>query len=1067
MPKRIPVIVLLVCCAVKLFAQAPSVNHWETAVNDNDSWRYFRGTQQPNANWNNLTYSANTWLQGEGGIGYGDSDDETTINGNIASFYMRRAFTVTDTAAIAKALLDIDYDDAFIAYINGVEVARNNVGNPANYNTLAFGEHEAVMYTGGLPERYEIPKSLLTACLVQGQNLLAIQIHNTATNSTDMSALPWLSFGITDNSSDYGPTPTWFVAPFEFSSSTLPIIVLTTNGNPIVDDPRVIIDMGIIDNGHGQLNHPSDTFNNYSGKISIEFRGSSTQGFPKKQFGMSTVNADGTERNVSLLGMPEENDWILNAPYTDKTMMREFITYNAARDMGQYATRTRYVELMIDGQYQGVYILLEKIKWDKERVDIPMMDANDNSGDSLSGGYIFKVDKFTGSGGQGWSSPVTDFQGQNKGIYYQYHYPKPEDITPAQEQYLQTYVDNFEQNLNSSNYNSTTNGYRNFIDVRSFIDFFIINEITKNVDGYRLSTFLHKQAENRGGKLYAGPVWDFNITLGNADYCEGDTYTGWALDFPCDQSVIPFWWHRLQQDSNYVKQLNCRWEELRGTILNTAVLMDEIDSLATLLDVPQQRNYQIWPILGTYIWPNSYIGQTYAEEVNYFKQWLTNRLSWIDNNIATIGAPVGMPQCQSVLANDIVVSEINYHSDNSLDGDDWFELHNTTSAPINIGNWQFKDDNVGNSFTIPNGTIIPANGYLVLAQTLSLFQQKNPTVTNVIGSFTFGFGNSGDQINLFDNLNNPVVAIAFADSAGWPKAADGYGYTLELVDPNGNVNSPANWVPGCINGSPGTAYVPCNYPIVFSEINYNSSPTADAEDWVELHNTTNTPIYIGNYVFLDEKDTLPYIISGGTILPANGYLVLTKDSSMFRARFSLVNNQTQRMQGEFQFGLAGSGDACRLFDTTGKLVMSVYYDDNTPWPTTPDGGGYTLELSCATCNMSVGQNWFAGCPEGSPGYAYQPNCETGVAEDLAGGVKTYPNPFSNGFVLEFTGSAPSHATLALFDAQGKMVYDKNIQSTQGINRMELNPAGDLAPGIYLLRLQLADGSSLTRTILKQ
>lgn len=1045
---------------VALAVQAQNIDHWETAVYAGDNWRYFRGTTNPPNNWKTTQFQETQWANGPGGIGFGDNDDATTVTGNIASLYVRRTFEVEDTAVIERAILDIDYDDAFVAYLNGVEIARNNIGNPLNYNTLAFGEHEAVMYNGGSPERYELDKALLNTCLVNGPNVLAIEVHNTSTSSSDMSCIPWLSFGIEDNSDEYGPTPPWFTAPFYFSSSTLPIFIITTNGSAIVDDPRVMVDLGIIDNGPGQLNHLSDTANNYNGKITIEYRGSSTQGFPKKQYGFSTVNNDGTERNVQLLGYPKDNDWILNAPYTDKTMVREFLTYNWARNMGQYATRTRYCELVIDGQYQGVYMLLEKVKWGKGRVDIPQMDADDAAGDSLTGGYIFKIDKFTGSGGgAGWASTVTDFQGTYKNIYFQYHYPQPENITQSQEMYLQNYINSFEANLNSANYNNPNNGYHKFIDVQSFIDFFLINEITKNVDGYRLSTFLHKQAKSRGGKLYAGPVWDFNITLGNADYCAGDSYTGWALDFPCDQSVIPFWWHRLQQDSVYVNLLNCRWQELRNGILNTQTVLNSIDSLATMLNAPQQRNYQIWPILGTYVWPNNYVGQTYQDEVNYLKQWLTNRLEWMDDNLPVIG-PTGQQQCQSVQAGNVVVSEINYHSDPGLDSGNWFELHNTTNQTLDVSNWVFSDNNPGNSYTFPLNTTIAPNGYLVVAEDLNLFSQINPTVTNVIGPFSFGFGNSGDEIHLWDATSNPVLSMAFADSLTWPRAADGYGYTLELLDANGDLNDGANWFPGCVGGSPGAPYSPCSYPVVFSEINYNSSTTADADDWVELHNTTNQPIYIGAYTFLDENDTLPFVMPGGTILQANGYLVLYKNDALFTNRHPNVTNKV----GPFQFGLGGGGDACRLYDQFGKLLISVRYDDEGTWPTEPDGNGYTLELLSDTGKMSEGTNWFAGCPEGSPGYPYASPCGVGVKEELVGGLKSYPNPFNNNFVVEWTGSALNNAMLTLFDAQGKTVYAQQVKSQPGVNRYTINP-GVISGGIYLVRITIeGQGVSAIRVI---
>ena len=410
----------------------------------------------------------------------------------------------------------------------------------------------------------------------------------------------------------------------------------------------------------------------------------------------------------------------------------------------------------------------------------------------------------------------------------------------------------------------------------------------------------------------------------------------------------------------------------------------------------------------------------------------------------------------------IVISEVNYHSDIGINGGDWFELHNTTAQPINVDGWIFRDNQIIDSYTIPQNTTIPANGYLVLCENLFLFQQQYPQVTNVRGGFNFGLGNSGDQINIFDNLNNPVCNMAYSDSAGWGNAADGLGFTLELADPAGNLSDPANWFPGCVGGSPGVAYTPCNYPIVFSEINYNSSPIADADDWVELHNTTANPIAIGNYKFLDDKDTLPYTIPGGTILPANGYLVLYKDNTLFTNRHASVTNKT----GPILSGLSGSGDACRLYDQTGKLVASVRYNDETPWPLTPDGVGYTLELLSETGNMSVGTNWFAGCPEGSPGGPYVNPCALSVVENNVLSAMAFPNPFNDFLLIQWTAKASANTTIQLFDMYGKLVSSSTTKSVSGINRFD-NPLPQMAAGIYMLRLNAEGLGVATLKLLKQ
>lgn len=800
-------------------AQTSIVDHWETVVNATDAWRYFRGVSQPPINWKSLAFNDASWNQGQCSVGYGDGDDATQINATV-SVYLRKNFSIIDTANIAKAILNMDYDDGFIAWINGVEIARSsNMGNSGDnysYNTGAGSNHEALMYQGGTPEYYTVTKAVLTSCLRPGNNVLAIQVQNESINSSDLTGLPWLSVGLLDNGTYYGAVPIWFVQPFSFASSNLPIVVINTNGGTIADAPRIVVDMGIIYNGPGVRNYLTDPYNNYDGKANIEIRGSSSQGFPQKQYAFETQDDFGNNINVSLLDFPVENDWILHALYGEKSLMRNYFAYNLAREMGWYATRTQYCEVVLNGEYQGLYMLLEQIKWDNDRVDIEETDLDDNAGDSLTGGYIYKVDKFTSSAGLGWYSPITDFQGTPKGIFFQYDYPKPNSMTPEQEMYLQNAMTTFENSLIGSSFQNPDSGYHKYIDVASFIDFFIVDEITKNVDGYRLSTYINKQADSRGGRIAMGPAWDYNLGFGNADYCDGNSYTGWALDFPCDQSVIPFWWHRMMQDTIYNNQLKCRWLELRSDILNTTNLMQRIDSIALLLDESQQRHYTYWPILGTYVWPNYFVGNTYQEEVAYFKYWLTERLNWMDANM-----PGNAANCASSFSEIVTMSEINYNSNPNDNAGDWYELHNTTNTPVDVSNWFVRDGNLFNTFTIPAATVIPADGYLVLSQDTTLFLQQHSLVGNYVGQFNWGMGNGGDRIHIYDALHNPVVSMNYDDVSPWTSLPDGGSYTLEFNSGSVDLNDANSWFAGCPEGSPGIAYDAwCSVSVKDEGINY-------------------------------------------------------------------------------------------------------------------------------------------------------------------------------------------------------------------------------------------------------
>lgn len=428
-----------------------------------------------------------------------------------------------------------------------------------------------------------------------------------------------------------------------FQSSNLPIVIINTNGFNILDEPKVTVDMKIIDNGPGKRNNVTDVANVYNGKVAIELRGSSSRVlFPKKQYAVELRNAAGADTAVSLLGLPAEEDWVLSAPYNDKTLMRDVLAYKLGRSMGRYAPRTKYCELVLNGNYQGVYFLNEKIKRDKNRVNISSLEPNEISGDDLTGGYIIKLDKVDGSSGPGFVSEFPPRSAVNKKITFQYEYPKWDEIVPQQKTYIANFISQFERALAGSSFADPDQGYAKYIDVNSFVDFLIMNELTKNVDGYRLSSFFYKQKDSQGGKLFAGPIWDFNLGFGNANYCtsgepSGFVYSEFNRLCPNDTWLIPFWWEQLFRDANFAKKVSERWVSLRNGKFSTASIHAYIDSVAAVLNQEsQQRNFQTWPVMNSYVWPNFYVGPSFEAEVNWLKGWIGQRTTWLDANLTQL-----------------------------------------------------------------------------------------------------------------------------------------------------------------------------------------------------------------------------------------------------------------------------------------------------------------------------------------------------------------------------------------------------------------------------------------------
>ena len=740
------------------FLAQSNIDHWEAVVLDGSTWNYLIPASQPDASWLLPEFDDSQWLEGNSGFGYGDDDDETIVDPTM-SIYLRHQFELEDLGVMDSALFFMDYDDGFVAYLNGIEMTRGNAGEPGEF--VAWDQnlpidHEAVLYSGGIPDANPIDFASL---LLEGTNTLAIEVHNVNPGSSDLTARPFLMIGSTSEAYMFSETPEWFEsielpcnspnyivqlntggeagevqwyleyfdgevvveseggysdgseyqqlvcledtcynfwmvdtygdgwngASFELQDmmgnvllsgellsgyqsmlsfslggecdivgctdseainyweyatvddstcvfadeSNLPIIKLFTE-EEIPDDPRIIAEMEIINNVDSS-NHIDDPANEYDGLISIEIRGSSSQMFPKKSYALETQDSLGANNNVSLLGMPEENDWILHGPYTDKTLMRNSVIFHMGQMVDRYTPRSRYCELFINDDYRGVYMLMENIKRDANRVDIANLLPADTIGNEITGGYILKIDRVNGDFEGGWTSPYLTEGGED--LVIQFHKPEIDELNEPQIDYIQSYITAFENALAGENFTDSILGYQEYIDVHSFIDLYLINELSKNIDGYRLSTYFYKQKYSDGGKIVMGPWWDYNLSLGNANYCAASDPTGFEVNTGCGFQN-PFWFERLLEDPAYSNLTRCVWEGYRADAWSNENVHGLIDSLEIELADASVRDHLRWPRLGEYVWPNWFIGDTYEEEIDFMRDWIDDRLAWLDENIA-------------------------------------------------------------------------------------------------------------------------------------------------------------------------------------------------------------------------------------------------------------------------------------------------------------------------------------------------------------------------------------------------------------------------------------------------
>jgi hypothetical protein len=384
----------------------------------------------------------------------------------------------------------------------------------------------------------------------------------------------------------------------------LPLVTIRA-AKPIPDDPKVAARIRVIDRPGRRANRTSDPGNVYAGGAGIELRGHSSQLFPKKQYGVELRDRRGEGRDVSLLGMAADDDWVLSASYSDKTLMRNALAYRTARRVfGRWAPRTRHVEVMLNGRYRGVYALTQRIGLGDGRVE---------TGDN---GWILElVFGYQAFGERRFRSPRT-----GRPLLY----TDPDDPGRRQARAIRRDVTRFERALYGKRFRHPRRGWRAHADPAAAVDYVLLQELLGNQDAFHASTYFHRSR----GEIVFGPLWDFDIAMGNTTLDRFRTPPGWHL------GQRPYA-ERLYRDRGFVRAMAQRWRDLRRAGLRRKML-SMVASDARLLRGAQARNFNRWRILGRYVWPNPVDPRTgryrpsWRSEVAYLRRWLAARIAWID-----------------------------------------------------------------------------------------------------------------------------------------------------------------------------------------------------------------------------------------------------------------------------------------------------------------------------------------------------------------------------------------------------------------------------------------------------
>lgn len=574
----------------------------------NGEYKYFIGHTEPDLNWKKPDFNDSQWITGFKNIGYGDGDDSTVID-TTSSVYLRIKFDISDISKLKDANLIVDFDDGFVAYLNGKEIVRVNLGSVGElipHNRLTDRSHEAYYYRHYFyPENgYYIDSTTLFNCIKNGINVLAIQVHNDSLKGSDMSFNCRL-VNLNNKKYDFYHNECRYIKQVKLDSTNFPIVIINTDeyGIPGAFENKYTAHMVTISNKKG-INKPTDPPTNYNGRISIEIRGKSSRDFPKKSYNIETQDILGRGVNVSLLDMPDENDWVLFGPFADKSQIRNEFVFTLGRQLGYYEPRTRFCELIMNGEYYGLYILTERIKVDKNRVNVTEMSRYSNSGIELTGGYLIEI-------------------GMGTNIIY------PNDATSAQKKYITDLLKSYSSNV------------RKYADDNSLIDYILIHEIIKNCDAYVLSVYLYKDRDDIDGHLKFGPFWDYDYAIGNATFQEGEKTDGWQFEFNKSSSLNIL---KHMKYTSFANKLVDRWVALRQSIFHKDSVNHLIDSLVTYIHDAQIRNYTVWPIIDkkVSVSASKIFAFNYDEDIQFIKDWLNTRIDWMDANITKFYKPTNI-----------------------------------------------------------------------------------------------------------------------------------------------------------------------------------------------------------------------------------------------------------------------------------------------------------------------------------------------------------------------------------------------------------------------------------------
>jgi hypothetical protein len=1075
---------------------------WETVIDKGDSWSYLLGTTEPSSNWKDIEFLSIGWNLGFSGIGYGDDDDLTVITPQ-KSIYLRKEFEISDLENISAVLFNIDYDDGFVAYLNGQEIARANLGNSGEFvpfNQYTDEAREALLYRNLPLETFFIKD--ISSIIVSGVNVLSIQVHNFGENSSDLTAIPFLTIGYKSGGTKYIADQVRSFLPkihtnFSISNGNESVYLFDSSGN-IVDSVSAILlpnntsygrNLNDI-NSWSIFQNPTPGYPNselgYAGQTDIPII-SLPSGFYQTNVNLTISNqAEGIETYYTLDGSePNSSSPIFNDQLLiNKTSVLKLKSFKMGFLPSETVTDTYFIN---------------------ENSNLPIISLSTdpiNLWDYYEGIYVLGPDAesafpyFNANFWQDWRKEAT-FQLFDENKIYK---------VSSQDVEIKIFGGwsrgNDQKSLSIFGLNGEKTNYKLFkeLDVKDFSSVVLRNSgndwgSTMLRDGFMQTLANDLNIDNLAYEpailFLNGEYWGIhNIREKiNLNYISSH-YSAAKQDIDL-----------LELDGNIIDGTNESYLELKQFITNNNLASEaNYEFVKQKLDIDSFIDYQLfqiyiantdWPGNNSKFWRDRSIngkwrwilfdtdfgfGWDYGEDYNH------NTLSFAlqSNGPGWPNPPWATLFLRKLIANDSFRNNfINRYSDLSnsyITASKVKELLEKSSdeirseIPNHAKKWgQFSSSqwelNINKMKRFADLRIVYLNEYFKNQFSLSGIGKVEITLSepnsgkvkiNSIIPQTYPWKGDyfiGQEIKL---IAQPNPGFIFN---GWSGAVSSSQDTL-LVDISAVQNIVANF------------QINSNHPqIVINEINYNSSSSFDTEDWIELFNNSDEIIDVSNWVLKDEVDTNIFVIKEGTVISPLDYLVLSRDTLSFRNYLS----ESVNLSGNFEFGLNNSGDLIRLFDNDGLLIDSLRYDDLSPWPIEADGSGSTLELINPELDNSINLNWKSSVGFGTPGginstFVTEIKEQNVLMPQTYSLSQNYPNPFNPTTIIKYSipnseNGRGNLVNLKIFDLLGReiKVLVKGMQSP-GNYEIGFN-AADLTSGIYFYQLTAGDFKETKKMIL--